>query len=95
MSCIGFRSPQQRVLLRASTRDDVPSSVASPDVRCRHDSRRWTGSTPRDYRRPDLVGARCSSTGTVAAVAVRDVAMPTTFVATMMAIPATSWASRD
>ena len=95
MSCIGFRSPQQRVLLRASTRDDVASPFASPDVRCRHDFRRWTGSTPRDYRRLDLVEARCSSTGTVAAVAVRDVAMPATFVAAMMAIPVISWAASD
>ncbi len=32
MSCIGFLSPQQRKLLRASTRDGVLSSFASPAI---------------------------------------------------------------
>lgn len=32
MSCIGFLSPQQRALLRASTPDGVLSSFASPKV---------------------------------------------------------------
>lgn len=32
MSCIGFLSPQQRRLLRASTRDGVLSSFRSPEV---------------------------------------------------------------